>query len=263
MLYINRILHYFRKRRWAKLRTAPFTDAWREIIARRMPAYTRLDEHGQRRLEEWIQVFLGEKEFTGCEGFEITDDVRVTIAAAACLLLVGFDDNGARCYPSLHSIFVYPQQYERTTTQHFEGGLVMETDSTILGESWHRGPIVLSWCDVEMGLANDADGHNVVFHEFAHQLDDESGRTDGAPILDNRQQYGPWARVLGSEYEKLVNAAHRHRKSSLNKYGATNPAEFFAVVTEEFFEQPHQLLRIHPDLYEQFREFYKQDPAGK
>ncbi|MBT3279597.1 MAG: zinc-dependent peptidase [Phycisphaerales bacterium] len=253
--------HHFRKRRWAKIRQAPFSEAWREIIARRIPAYSRLDTAGQKRLEDWTQIFLAEKEFTGCDGLEMTDEIRVTIAAAACMLLVGFEDNQARCYPSLTSIFVYPQQYERTTMRHFEGGLAIESDSTILGESWHRGPIVLSWCNVEMGLANDADGHNVVFHEFAHQLDDESGRTDGAPVLGDRRQYGPWARVLGTEYQKLVDAAMRHRKSSLDKYGATNPAEFFAVVTEEFFEQPHQLLRLHPDLYEQFKAFYKQDPA--
>jgi Mlc titration factor MtfA (ptsG expression regulator) len=122
--------------------------------------------------------------------------------------------------------------------------------------------VVLSWRDVVAGAADIHDGHNVVFHEFAHQLDAESGAVEGAPALGRRSKYVAWARVLGREYRQLVEDLRVGHEPSLDAYGATNPAEFFAVLTEAFFEQPLRLRNKHPDLYAQLADFYKQDPAA-
>ena len=130
-----------------------------------------------------------------------------------------------------------------------------------MGESWYRGAVVLSWEDVKSGAARVDDGENVVLHEFAHQLDDEAGRGDGAPALSKRSMYVAWARVLGREYADLSSQIAGHAHTDIAPYGAESPAEFFAVVTEAFFEKPVQLRHRHPELYEQLQMFYQQDPA--
>jgi Mlc titration factor MtfA (ptsG expression regulator) len=131
-----------------------------------------------------------------------------------------------------------------------------------LGESWHRGAVVLAWDDVLHGAADPRDGHDVVLHEFAHQLDQEDGAANGAPRLPKPSMYAAWARVLGEEFEGLAESREQHRRTVLDKYGATNPAEFFAVATEAFFEKPLQLRKRHAELYEQLAAFYRQDPAS-
>lgn len=131
-----------------------------------------------------------------------------------------------------------------------------------LGESWHQGLVILAWDAVRSGTMNASDGRNVVLHEFAHQLDQEDGVADGAPDLDAKDRKG-WAEVLGAEYADLKDHVHVGRASDIDEYGATNPAEFFAVVTEMFFEQGQRLLDHHPELYERFQSFYKQDPASR
>ncbi len=141
------------------------------------------------------------------------------------------------------------------------GGGLIAGEQGRLGEAWGQGVVVLSWDDVRRGAADMRDGQNVVLHEFAHQLDQEDGAADGAPILPGRSRYVAWARVLGAEYEQLRRDASRGRPSVLDDYGATNPAEFFAVATECFFEKPGLLRRRHPELYEELRAYYRQDPA--
>ncbi len=197
----------------------------------------------------------------------ITDEVRVTIAAQACMLLLHRDTD---YYPGLTSILVYPASYVAHTKRMGPDGVVTEGPQTRLGESWNGltsqfsgGPVVLSWRDVVAGAADIHDGHNVVFHEFAHQLDAEAGGLDGAPALDRRSKYVAWARVLGNEYADLVSELRQGHPTWLNAYGATNPAEFFAVLTECFFEQPHKLKRQHPALYGQLADFYRQDPEPR
>jgi len=204
-------------------------------------------------------VFLAEKSFEGCGGLELTDEIRVTIAAQACLLLLHREPE---YYPGLDVILVYPSAFRSKSTRR-EGMVVMEDDSTRLGESHDRGIVVVSWDDVRRGAADPNDGHNVVLHEFAHQLDQADGAADGAPELERRSMFGPWARTLGAEFEALETAADRNRKTVIDKYGATNPAEFFAVITETFFEKPRQMKAKHPELYEQLVEFYKQDPLER
>ncbi len=190
----------------------------------------------------------------------MTDEIRVTIAAQACILLLNRETD---YFPLMKTVYVYPRRYFARTTQHLPGGVVSEGVQTRLGESWHRGPVVLSWDDVLHGARNPNDGQNVVFHEFAHELDGEYGGVDGAPKLPDFTMYTAWATVLGHEYENLLRDLERGHQNLIDAYGATSPAEFFAVVTELFFERPLALRSRYPKLYEQFKLFYRQDPAAR
>lgn len=254
------IFDFWKKRRRDKVAAQPFPEEWRAILARNVPRLSQLSEEERHRLEQKILVFLDEKPFEGCGGLEITDEIRVTIAAEACLLLLGRDDDDD--YPDLDTILVYPSTFVAKTEQR-AGAVVIEGPSARLGESWRRGLVVLAWDDVLRGARRPSDGHDVVLHEFAHQLDTEDGAADGAPLLPQRAMYQTWARVLGAEYERLIEDDERGRATVLDTYGATSPAEFFAVATEAFFEKPRQLKERHGELYEQLRAFYRQDPAAR
>jgi len=253
------IFDYFDKKKRHKLRERPFPEEWRSLLERDVPYVKILSVEERKELEGLIHIFLAEKSFEGCGGLELTDEIRVTIAAQACLLLLGRD---VEPYPELDVILVYPSAYKGQFTNSSDG-VVIEGDTTRLGEASTRGILVLSWDDVLRGAADVRDGHNVVIHEFAHALDHEDGSSDGAPPLSRRANYAPWARVFGSEYEKLIDADEHRKKTIIDKYGATNPAEFFAVVTETFFEKPVQMRRQHPELYEQLKAYYRQDPAER
>ena len=247
-----------RARRRAALRSRPFPETWRQIIEKNMPLYARLPPGLKQQLHGHVQVFLDEKKFIGCAGLDISDEIKMTIAAQACVLLLNRKPN---YYPRLRSILVYPSTFVATRAVS-KGAAVVVRRSARLGESWHRGPVVLAW-DAVLGGANDVkDGHNVVLHEFAHRLDQEDGAADGAPLLQQRSRYTTWARVLSREYEHLQERASKGRKTVMDRYGATQPAEFFAVATETFFEKPRQMKRKHPELYEQLAAFYSVDPAS-
>ena len=257
------MLGFFRRRRRPKVRARPFPAAWRLILEERLGYYCCLPPEDRRELEGHVQVFLAEKRFEGCAGLEITDEIRVTIAAQACRLLLHRDTD---YYPGLTTILVSPSSYVAQQKSIGPAGVVTEGATVRLGESWHAagvgGPVVLSWQDVRAGAADIHDGRNVVFHEFAHQLDGESGSVEGAPALEARSMYLAWARVLGGEFERLAADLRERRPTVLDAYGATSPAEFFAVLTEAFFEKPGELRARHPELYEQLRLFYRQDPAS-
>ena len=248
------------RRRRERIKRRRFPDEWMAILHRSFSHWAALTRDEQERLRGHIQVFLAEKNFVGCGELEISDEIRVTIAAQACLLLL---NRRADYFPRMKSILVYPAGYVSPVRHAGPGGFVVETEQPRAGESWYRGPIVLSWDDVARGAADAADGHNVVLHEFAHQLDSEDGSVNGAPDLGAKDRYTAWSRVLGEEFQDLVERMHDHRGSTIRGYGATSPAEFFAVVTECFFEKPHQLKQRHAELYEQFKSFYGQDPAAR
>jgi len=243
-----------------RIRNRPFPPKWEEILENDVAYYHRLTPEDQAELRGHIQVFLDEKTFEGCDGLEIDEAVKVTIAAQACVLLLHRETD---YYPTLRSILVYPHHYFSPATRKLPGGVVAEEAQGRLGESWYRGPVVLSWDEIRRTAHDHNDGHNVVFHEFAHQLDSESGANEGAPRLPRRSMYIAWARVLGAEYQHLISDIEHHHKTDLDAYGATNPAEFFAVVTEAFFENPLQLKIRHPALYQQLTIFYQQNPEKR
>ena len=243
-----------RREKIRRLMDAPFSEEWEEILVRNMPIYNRLPEELRRRLRGYINVFLAEKRFEGCGGQEITDDVRVTIAAQACLLLVG--RNEPKCYPGLYSILVYPHTYVAAGRGDFGG----EVPSVRLGESWQSGAVVLTWDSVRGGAFNLHDGQNVTYHEFAHQLDQEDGEADGTPVLDNIGSYKSWAHTFGDGYREFQERIKHHQKTVIDEYGATNPAEYFATATEAFLEKPHQMNSRCPNLYNELKSYYKLDP---
>jgi Mlc titration factor MtfA (ptsG expression regulator) len=249
----------FKSKRRAALRATPLSAAQRAIVLRNVPYAATLCAADRRELEGHMQVFLAEKSFEGCGGLELTEEIRLTIAAQACVLLLHRETD---YYPDLQSILVYPSAYVVKNTRQKLGGLVVEGDEVRLGESWVRGTVVLAWDAVQQGASNFHDGRNVVLHEFAHQLDAEDGGMNGRPDLGRRGSYAAWAHALGAEYEELLLRVDAHKPSDIDAYGATNPAEFFAVVTEAFFEQGRQLRHLHPELYEVLRTFYRQDPAA-
>jgi Mlc titration factor MtfA (ptsG expression regulator) len=262
MLVARRMLDFLfhpEKKRREKLRAEPLAPELVAMIERNFPYYQHLSEDERKELHGHVNVFLAEKSFEGCGGLEITDEIRVTIAAQACVLLLHRETD---YFPECSAILVYPTTFVAMATRT-EGGIVIEGEEARLGESHARGLVVLAWDDVRRGARDLADGHNVVFHEFAHQLDQEHGPADGAPELPRSSMYAPWARVLGEEYAHLQAAIERHRKTVIDAYGATSPAEFFAVVSETFFEKPRQLQAKHPELYALFRDFYKQDPGAR
>ncbi len=235
----------------------PLSREWAEIVGRKVPYYFCLPTEKQEDLRALIQVFLDEKPFEGCGGLEITDEIRVTITGYACILLLGGQSD---MYPKLRTILVYPYAYLAPHFDHRPDGTVSEGMQPRVGESWSFGNIVLSWDDVQRDAANPLKGRNVVFHEFAHQLDAESGPAPGAPILPPSAGYEDWARVLGREFRMLISSVRHGRSSLIDKYGATSPAEFFAVVTECFFLKPVELQAQHPELYRQLSLYYRQDP---
>jgi Mlc titration factor MtfA (ptsG expression regulator) len=256
LLYIL-VKPLFRGSKRKRLLGRPFPPEWEEILEHNVALYRYLPEPLKKELKGHIKVFLGEKNFEGCGGLEITDEIRVTIAGQACILLL--NRVKPTYYPTLYSILVYPSAYVAKQVT-VEGMQHTEEMSVRGGESWTRGEVVLAWDFVRKAAIDLSFGHNVVLHEFAHQLDQEDGRADGAPILRKSTSYKTWAHVLSRDYEGLRRDALSGRHDIMDAYGATNPAEFFAVATETFFEKPKQMKLSHPELYEELKSYYGLDP---
>lgn len=246
---------------WRRERIAgrPFPAAWREILRRRVPQYRRLPADLQLQLKRRIQVFLAEKAFIGCQGQVVTDEVRVTIAAQACLLLL---NRSAEVFPGLRQILVYPGAFMVDRVRPMGGGVLRDERQVLSGESWSQGQVILSWQDAVDGAAVPDDGRNVVIHEFAHQLDQETGAANGAPELPRGLPRRHWAQVLGSTFAELQRQVALGEETLLGAYAATEPAEFFAVATEVFYEQPAALAAAHPALYGCLRAYYQVDPQA-
>lgn len=253
------------------LRARPFPAAWREILERRVPYVRRLPADLRRQLEQHIQVFVAEKRFIGCAGMEVSDEVRVTIAAQACLLVL---NRKTDYFPRLTQILVYPGAFlveqphavvldvPRTGTMIGEPVVLQSHAAHALsGQSSTLGQVVVSWEDVLEGAAIVDDGRNVVIHEFAHQLDQAKGHANGAPWLGTRHRYPRWSAVMNAEYARLKQQAAFGEPSLFGFYAATSPAEFFAVVSEVFFERPREMAAMHPALYEELRALYRVDPS--
>jgi Mlc titration factor MtfA (ptsG expression regulator) len=254
----------WKAQRRKKLFDRPLPPDWRYIVETHCPFYLRMPAADRRELEGHVQIFMAEKKFEGCGGVVITDEISLSIASQACVLLLHRDTD---YYSDLRTILVYPSSYFAPIARHIGSGVMEEGHQARAGESWPAGAVVLAWAEVCKGTADPAQS-NVVLHEFAHQLDFEDGYADGAPLLGNgesyrsrRDGYAAWARVMKREYEQLRAQVQNGESSVLRSYGATNPAEFFAVATESFFGKPQELLKNHPELYAQLKWYYHQDPA--
>jgi len=241
-----------------RLRERPPPEGLEEVLSRNFGLYALLPDDLRAELHGHINVFLNEKQFIGVGGQEITHEVQFTVAGIACMLLLNREPT---YFPGFSSILIYPDTYE-TTQVDYDGGVEVHKRSRRAGESWHRGPVVLSWRDVLRGASNPGDGYNVVLHEFAHKLDEENSGTNGLPILHETDHYDEWAEVLGREYRSLEDRVARGKNKVIDDYGLTSPPEFFAVATESFFEKAFAMQKRLPDLYAQLKKFYAVDPAG-
>ncbi|MCL4197019.1 MAG: zinc-dependent peptidase [Phycisphaerales bacterium] len=259
ILRLMRWLGGGKRRRRARLATRPFPPAWRGIIERRVGLWRRLPPADRLELLRHVLIFLNEKGFEGCGGMVIDDEVRLTIAAQACILLLHRETD---YFPALRSILVYPDEYLAPAAEQHESGIVIEDHEPRAGESWAEGSLVLSWRDVVEGSADSQSGENVVLHEFAHQIDDEWGLSSAEPEEQPEGDAREWARVFREAFERHRRDVKRGRSTVVDSYGATDEAEFFAVVTETFFEQPAELRIAEPELYRQWSKFFRQDPLA-
>ncbi|MBV8620757.1 MAG: zinc-dependent peptidase [Curvibacter sp.] len=242
-----------------RLRQRPFPAEWRRVLRQRVPLVARLPADLQGQLKKQMQVFLAEKPFIACQGLELTDEMRVVVAAQACLLLL---NRPGRCFPQLRQILLYPTPFWVDRVRHGAAGVVHEQRQILTGESWQQGQVVLSWPDVLAGAQDPGDGHNVVIHEFAHQLDQENGVANGAPWLGSAGRQHEWERVMRTEYAALRARLAAGQEDLLDAYGATEPAEFFAVASEVFFERGAELAARHPALHRQLSLCYGVDPSS-
>ncbi len=242
------------ERRREQIRQRPFPLAWRRILRERVPMLARLPADLQIRLRRHILVFLAEKPFIGCQGQTITDEVRLTIAAKACLLLLGRPTSDY--YPRLNEILVYPDAFVVTRERPVGAGVVQEQRQATAGESWARGQVILSWAHVVSDATDAASGRNVAVHEFAHQIDQDSGVADGCPWRPTEAMRARWNRVMDDAYQRLQTAP----SDVIDPYAATDRAEFFAVVSEVFFERPLDLAHEEPAVYGELAELYGVHP---
>jgi Mlc titration factor MtfA (ptsG expression regulator) len=254
------IFGLLKERRRRLIRAQPFPKKWRKTIERNVAVFRRLSTKDQAELLGHIQVFLAEKRFEGCGGLKLTDDICVTIAAQACLLIL---HRKADYFPRLLTVLVYPSTYMVEEKRQVEGPVWEEGRMPRLGETGRKlGAMVLAWDAVRSGAADPPDGKNLVLHEFAHQLDYENDAADGTPALATAEQQLSWREVMRTEFDSLRAADETGIPTLLDTYGATNPAEFFAVATEAFFERPCALHSRHPKLYAELQSYFQQDPTG-
>ena len=248
----------FKERQRRRLRAQPVPEAWREIISRRLPFFEHLLPDDREELLGHVQVFLAEKRFEGCAGLEVTDEMRVTIATQACLLLL---HRKTDYFPRLLTILIYPSGFLVNDARHVGGEIWEEGEEERLGETGREmGSMVLAWDAIRSGVRDSSDGTNLVLHEFAHQLDFEDHVADGRPVLGSRGEVLSWAEVMRMEFTALQAADETGISTLLDTYGASNPAEFFAVATEAFFERPAALHQQHPRLYGELQRYFQQDP---
>lgn len=244
---------FLKQRRRKKLRAQPFPDPWRVHMDRNAPLCRRVPEALRPDLLGLTQVFLAEKNFEGCGGLVLGDEMRVSIAAQACLPLLGRETD---VYPRVESVLVYPTTFVAPMVEEYDDGVVEEYDDPLDGEAWSTGAVILAWDDVLHAAEDLRDGYNVVLHEFAHQLDLETGEADGLPKLGPGVDPRAWTETFSRAYDRHCRDLDRHRHTLLDEYAADDPAEFFAVATENYFVRPAALKRRHADLFARLREYF-------
>jgi hypothetical protein len=248
----------FRAARHRRAAATPLVGTRLSAVERNVPLRARLPPDLRARLDGLVTAFVGEKTFVGCNGLAITDEMRVTIAAHACVLVLGRPHD---LYPSLQSILVYPTPYWVEEEDEDESGLVTRRRRVLAGQAWDASRIILSWEDVLAAGTAHAPGYNLVLHEFAHHLEYEALRL-AETASGQRRRLDDWGADLLREFEALGAELDRGVETFLDPYAAEDEAEFFAVVSEEFFERPGPLSAAHPDLYALMHEFYGLDPAA-
>ncbi len=239
------------------LLSQPLTSEERAIIADEVPLTRQLPDNLRAGFEGKINLFLEQVEVIGCNGFEVTDRVRLSIAAQACMIVANTD----AWYRTLRTVLVYPGAFKSRQTRH-EGFVVSEEEVIRAGESWANGPVVLSWEHSHRGARDATDGHNVVFHEFAHQLDAVNGAANGVPVFSKGQTFAEWESVILDAFDRHQAAVERGRTTVIDAYGAQNHEEFFAVAIEIFLERPHDLRNAEPMVYDQLSRLLQLDPAN-
>ncbi|MWV26928.1 zinc-dependent peptidase [Aurantiacibacter rhizosphaerae] len=252
-LLLRRVL---RQRKRERLLATPLTPDQRVMLEKLVPMVRQLPQSLRPKLEGKINLFLDQVTFHGNRGLEVKEEMRLSIAAQACLLVV----NSSVWYETIRTVLIYPAAFYTRRPTH-DGFVVHESDATMAGESWTRGPIVLSWDHALQGGLNPDDGHNVVIHEFAHQLDSLTGHTNGIPILRKGQDYRGWEKSMLDAYHSHLERLESGQGTLINPYGATNHQEFFAEATVAFFEKPRALRRDEPALYAELAELFALDPA--
>ena len=254
------IFPWSKRRRRENLLSEPLPDDWSTIIQGNLWQYAHLTESERSKLQDDTRIIVAEKEWVACGELEMTDEIRVTIAAQAALLLAGFEPG--YYFDGIRSVLVYPSTYMQQSNVN-GSWVVYEDGHPTYGEAWHRGPVVLSWDNVLAGGRSPNGGCNLVFHELAHHVDGLDGDMDGVPPLPNRAEQRRWFEVAAPEFRRHVQRAKRGEPTLLDEYGATNEAEFFAVATEAFFQSPVELSRGQADLYQILATLYRQDPATR
>lgn len=252
------LLKWWRNRRRRQWLNEPFPSTWEPHLTA-IPFFQKLNGDDQKHLRNLVHVFIREKNWEGCGGLELNNQIKVVIAAQACLLILRLDHD---YYHNVNSILVYPSAFYNNMPSAGPGGVVGTSNTPHAGEAWLGGEVILAWDSAFAGGRNPEDGHNTVIHEFAHKLDMLDGSADGAPPLGDREQQKRWAEVLSEHFAHLRQATAAGRRTLIDSYGTTNAAEFFAVASEVFFEKGAQLQRIRPDLYDCLCQFYGQDPAA-
>ncbi len=248
----------FSRRRQRKERyAAGFLPQWRDLLAERLIHWKLLDDDERARLEAIALELIADKRWEAAQGFELDDDIIVTIAGQAALIAIGLPDD---CYSDVGSIIVHPTTVVLTGEHSQVSGLVSDAPMSILGEAHYGGPVIIVWDAALKEARHPGSGHNVVFHEFAHKLDMLDGSVDGTPPLATPEQFTQWVEVCTRVFEQV---ARGEAGSSLGPYASVNPAEFFAVATEVFFDDPEGLHHEHADLYSVLSDYYRQDPLAR
>jgi Mlc titration factor MtfA (ptsG expression regulator) len=225
-LVITALALWIPRARLKKAIQAPFPGEWAQLLENNIQVYRQLPTPLRLQLRKLIKQFLHQKHFSGAGGLEITDEIRLTIAAEACMLIL---NRSSGVYSRLRYIIVYPTSFvvERGNTD--QAGVVEHQPRGLLGESWQNGKVILAWDSVLHGARNFLDGHNVVLHEFAHQLDSETGSANGAPLLGGASSYATWASVLSEEFEDLqANSSRGKRFQTLESYYRIDPRQWSA-----------------------------------
>lgn len=252
-------MRWFRRWRRARiLQQHPLDpDLWRATVARYVFLRALSDEE-LARLRDLVVLFLHEKEMHGAGGMAVRDDVRIAIAAQACILILNL---GLDYYRGWVEVIVYPDEFVAEYEYVDEAGVMHRVAEPMSGESWSRGPVILSWADAEEGGRGGI--YNVVIHEFAHKLDMLNGEPNGFPPLHADMSRARWSAVFTAAYEHFCGEVDANRALAIDEYAAENPSEFFAVMSESFFESPGTVQRTYPEVYSQLAQFYRQDPAGR